>query len=83
MSKTNQGVFVIGDIYSRFLSPESAEALRAFAESGGPGGVNMDTIRTLANITGRGYRPPTDVRGWQTVYEILERINKEDEESEE
>lgn len=55
--------------YPMLLKPQ-ADALRQFAEQDN---VPAAHVETLARITGRGYRPPTDAAGWRKVYEPLRK----------
>lgn len=54
-----------------FLGPAQAKALRAFAQEEG---LDEDTIKWLAQISGRGYRPPTTAEGWRELWPTFKSL---------
>jgi hypothetical protein len=63
-------------LLDRWLNPVQTKALRDLAQEEN---LSDDMIRTLAQITGRGYRPPTTVDGWREMLDLLKRIGVQDD----
>lgn len=64
----------------RYLSPAQRNSLADFCEANSVAQVDRDT---LSRLTGRGYRPPITVEGWQGVYDMLAGLGYVGEEADE
>lgn len=52
----------------RYLSPAATIALQQFMAGTR---VGEQALRSMVQITGRGYQPPTTVEGWRNVYDFM------------
>jgi len=58
-------------ILGRYLGPAQRETLLQFQKEDE---IPDAHVRTMAQITGRGYRPPTQVEIWRNYYEVWDTI---------
>lgn len=59
------------EIIQRWLSPSQAKALRQYCSENG---VSENDKEALAQLLGRGYRPPETVEGWKEIHETVRRL---------
>lgn len=61
----------VDEVLARYMNPVQAQTLRRFAEEEG---LDEDTVKWMAQISGRGYRHPHTVEGWRERWQFLQRI---------
>jgi hypothetical protein len=61
------------DVVQTWLHPHEANALRQYCSENG---VSDGDKITLAQLLGRGYRPPTTVGGWREIHDTVKRLQE-------
>jgi hypothetical protein len=59
------------EILNRFLGKARAVSLRKFQKEDE---ISDENVRTIAQMGGRGYRPPDTVERWREYYALFKRI---------
>ncbi len=67
----NSDTWSTDKLLTHWLNPVRARALRQFQEREG---LADDVVQKMAQITGRGYRPPGTVEGWAKMYKEWQRL---------